>query len=151
MRLRLVRLVRRGRRSLCAPAALLSLVKPPPLSEAGFFFRRGMSADGTEAPVLISIILSLEVNGALSCGTYFWPSKQRKRCAGWPVVTRKSVIGGPYSVRSPSANNDKGGKCQLAPLDCGIARSLHQYDASTCRQEGKETVVSVSVGHRLLR
>ena len=68
VRLRLVLLVRRGRRSLCAPAALLSLVKPPPpptpLSEVGFFFRRGMSADGAEAPVLISI-LSFVLNDEL--------------------------------------------------------------------------------------
>ena len=59
VRLRFVLLLRRGLRSLCAPAALLSLVKPPPPtppSEAGFFFRRGMSADGAEAPVLISIL-----------------------------------------------------------------------------------------------
>ena len=67
VRLRFVLLLRRGLRSRCAPAALLSLVKPPPPtppSEAGFFFRRGMSADGAEAPVLISI-LSFVLNDEL--------------------------------------------------------------------------------------
>jgi len=58
VRLPLVLLVRRGRRGLCVPAALLSLVKPPPNppSEVGFFFRRGMSADGAEALAVISIL-----------------------------------------------------------------------------------------------
>ena len=64
---RLVLRFRRGRRSLCAPAALLSLVNP---SEEGivFFFRRGRSDGGAKAPVSILFAVKVYVCATYWCG-----------------------------------------------------------------------------------
>lgn len=69
---RLVLRFRRGRRSLCAPAALLSLVNP---SEEGifFFFRRGRSDGGAKTPV--SILLAVKICVQTIGATNFWPAR----------------------------------------------------------------------------